>query len=93
MPRIRFENDDLEIEVPSGTTLSLAAQEADASLGFGCRAGTCGTCALTVLEGMDSLERRGYVEEDTLAVVGEAGPDRRLGCQIILRDQDVTVSW
>mgnify|MGYP000048905056 CR=1 FL=1 len=45
MPRVRFANDDLEIEVPPGTTLSLAAQEASATLGFGCRAGTCGTCA------------------------------------------------
>lgn len=93
MPRIRFENDDLEIEVPSGTTLSLAAQQADATLGFGCRAGTCGTCALSVDAGGKSLEPKGYVEQDTLEVVGEDGPDRRLGCQIILRDKDITVSW
>jgi 2Fe-2S ferredoxin len=93
MPRIRFENDDIEAEVPAGTTLSLAAGESGATLGFGCRAGTCGTCALTVEEGAEGIEAKGYVEQDTLQVVGEDGPERRLGCQIIVRDQDLTVSW
>ena len=93
MPIVRFENDDLEIEVQPGTTLSLAAMEAGASLGFGCRAGTCGTCALTVDAGGEGIEAKGYVEQDTLLVVGEDGPDRRLGCQIIVREADLTVSW
>jgi ferredoxin len=93
MPRVRFDNDDLEIEVPPGTTLSLAAQEASSTLGFGCRAGTCGTCALTVLSGQEGIESKGYVEQDTLLVVGEDGPGRRLGCQIIVRDEDLEVSW
>jgi ferredoxin len=93
VPRIRFLNDDLEIEVPAGTTLSLAAQEIGATLGFGCRAGTCGTCALTVEEGIRGIETPGYVEEDTLIAVGEDGPGRRLGCQIIVRDADLSVRW
>jgi ferredoxin len=93
MPIIRFVNDDFEVEVPSGTTLSLAASEAGASLGFGCRAGTCGTCAVTVEEGEDGIEAKGYVERDTLQVVGEDGDGRRLGCQIIIRDQDLSISW
>jgi ferredoxin len=93
MPRIRFSNDDLEVEVPAGTTLSLAAQESGSTLGFGCRAGTCGTCALYVVRGAGGIDPKGYVEADTLQVVGEDGPDRRLGCQIILRDQDLEVSW
>ena len=93
MPRIRFLNDDLEIEVPPGTTLSLAAQQAQASLGFGCRAGTCGTCALSIESGGGGLDPKGYVEQDTLEVVGEDGPGRRLGCQIILRNQDLEVRW
>jgi 2Fe-2S ferredoxin len=93
MPRIHFANDDIEAEVPAGTTLSLAASEAGATLGFGCRAGTCGTCAVTVEEGGDGIEEKGYVERDTLQVVGEDGDDRRLGCQIIIRDQDLTISW
>ena len=93
MPRIRFANDDIEIEVPHGTTISLAAQEAGATLGFGCRAGTCGTCALSVEAGAAGLDPKGYVEQDTLEVVGEDGPGRRLGCQIIVRDHDLEVRW
>lgn len=93
MPRVRFLNDDAEIEVAPGTTLSLAATEAGATLGFGCRAGTCGTCALTVEAGGEGIEPKGYVEQDTLQVVGEDGPQRRLGCQIIVRETDLTVSW
>jgi ferredoxin len=93
MPRVRFLNDDVTIEVPEGTTLSLAALQAEASLPFGCRAGTCGTCALTVVEGGAGLPAPGFVEEDTLAVCGQDGPGRRLGCQIILRATDVAVEW
>ena len=93
MPRIRFVNDEIEIEVPPGTTLSLAAQQAQVTLGFGCRAGTCGTCALSVESGGAGIDSRGYVEQDTLEVVGEDGPGRRLGCQNIIRDQDIAVSW
>ena len=93
MPLVHFVNDDIEIEVPPGTTLSLAATEAGATLGFGCRAGTCGTCALTVESGGEGIESKGYVEQDTLQVVGEDGPERRLGCQIIIRDADLAISW
>ncbi|RKZ16543.1 hypothetical protein DRQ53_06050 [bacterium] len=93
MPLIRFENDDLEAEAEVGAALSLIAHEADASLSFGCRAGTCGTCALSVIEGANAIAAAGYVEQDTLAVVGEDGPDRRLGCQIIVGDEDLNVSW
>lgn len=93
MPRIRFENDDLEVEVEEGTALSLAAFQSEAGLPFGCRAGTCGTCVITVTAGEENLDPPGFVEEDTLGVVGEAGPGRRLACQVILRDGDITVEW
>lgn len=93
MPRVHFLNDCVGIDVASGTTLSLAAQLAEASLAFGCRAGTCGTCVLTVVEGNESLDPIGFVEEDTLAACGADGPGRRLGCQIILRDREISVEW
>ena len=93
MPRVHFLNDELSIEVPAGTTLSLAAAEADATLPFGCRSGTCGACALEVVEGEPGLDPPGFVEGDTLEVCGLAGPGRRLGCQIILREDDLGVRW
>lgn len=93
MPRVHFLNDQVSVDVEVGTTLSLAAKRADATLGFACRAGTCGTCALTVVEGAESLDPPGFVEEDTLVECGSDGPGRRLGCQIILRAGDVSVQW
>lgn len=93
MPRVHFLNDDVHIDVAAGTTLSLAALRAEVSLPFGCRAGTCGTCALTVVAGLAQLDPQGFVEEDTLAACGADGPGRRLGCQIILREGDLTVEW
>ena len=93
MPVIHFRNDDVSLEVEPGTTVSSAATQAEASIPFGCRAGTCGACALSVEAGEASLEPRGFVEEDTLAVVGEDGPGRRLGCQLFVADEDLTLSW
>ena len=93
MPIVRFVNDEVEAEVESGSTLSTAAFEAGASLSFGCRAGTCGTCAVTVVSGASELDPLGFVEDDTLHVLGLAGSGRRLGCQIILRKGDLAVSW
>jgi ferredoxin len=93
MPRIRFHNDRLDHQARAGISLAQAALEAGASLPFGCRAGTCGTCVCRVLSGSGYQEDRGYVERDTLEVVGAFGPGRRLACQIILRDEDLEVAW
>lgn len=93
MPTIFFENDGLRAQVPEGTLLSSAAAEAGASLPFGCRAGTCGTCALWVEQGLATLDPPGFVEDDTLAVIGREGHRARLGCQLIVRSGDLRVSW
>ena len=93
MPRIHFVNDGIIHEFAPGTSLGQVAMEADASVAFGCRAGTCGTCVIDVVEGVESIEEPGFVEDDTLHEIGQHGRGRRLGCQIILRDQDLSVSW
>ncbi len=93
MPRIRFANDDLTVQVAAGISLPQAANEAGAGLPFGCRAGTCGTCVVTVLSGEENLDELGFVESDTLAVLGAQGPGRRLGCQIVLGEGDIEIAW
>jgi ferredoxin len=59
----------------------------------GCRAGSCGACAVKVLSGGDSLEPVSFIEENTLARVG-LGPGGRLTCQTRFRanlTEDVTL--
>jgi ferredoxin len=93
MALVTFVNDDRTVAVAPGTTLSRAALDAEATIPFGCRAGTCGTCVLRVERGLESLDAMGFVEQDTLTVIGADDPCARLGCQIILRGGDVAVRW
>lgn len=93
MPRVHFDNDGIVQEASAGTALPQVAQEGGASLPFGCRAGTCGACVLTVVAGEEGLDLPGFVEDDTMHVLGVHGEGRRLGCQIILRDGDIKVRW
>jgi len=93
MPTIRFLNDDIEHHVEVGASLQSAANDADAGLPFGCRAGTCGTCAIRVVKGGESLEDRGFVEDDTLGVVGVDDPSARLACQVFVGDGDLEIEY
>ncbi len=93
MPRIRFLNDEIEFDCAPGTSLPRAAVDAMAGLPFGCRAGTCGTCVIRVVEGAAGLPPAGFVELDTLAVTGHLEEDERLACQIILGDTDLALRW
>lgn len=93
MPRVRFLNDQIDGHGEPGTSLAKVAADAGATLPFGCRAGTCGTCVLHVLSGLEGIDEAGFVEDDTLHVLGLAAEGRRLGCQILLRDTDLEVAW
>jgi len=93
MPTIRFLNDDIEHEVEVGASLQSAANDADSGLPFGCRAGTCGTCVVHVVKGGESLEERGFVEQDTLGVIGEEDAEARLACQLFVGDGDLEIEY
>lgn len=93
MARLTFVNDRRTVVVSPGTTLSRAALDAEATIPFGCRAGTCGACVLRVERGLETLDAMGFVEQDTLNVIGVDDPCARLGCQIILRSGEVSVRW
>ncbi|HEX9642037.1 MAG TPA: 2Fe-2S iron-sulfur cluster binding domain-containing protein [Candidatus Krumholzibacteria bacterium] len=93
MPRVVFVNDSIEISAQTGVALPQAALEAGASLPFGCRSGTCGTCVCNVVRGDAYLDDMGFVEKDTLEVLGFAAPARRLACQIILKDEEIHITW
>lgn len=53
-------------------------------LPYGCRAGSCGSCRVTVTAGADLLEARGPVEQDTLERCKD--PEHvRLACRVRVR--------
>ena len=83
MPIVKFADDGATAEVAAGTTVQDVAEMADARHAFGCRDGMCGTCIVTVLEGMDALSPKGEEEADTLEAF-DGGPDDRLACQLVV---------
>ena len=92
MPKVRFEPDGIEIEVPVGTTILEASNKARAQVGSAC-GGVCGcsTCHVYVRQGFDSLSEQQENEEDILDKAFDVRPTSRLGCQARLSDEDVTV--
>jgi 2Fe-2S ferredoxin len=93
MPKVRFEPDGIEIEVPVGTSILEASQKAHAQVGSAC-GGVCGcsTCHVYVREGLSSLAPASDREEDIMDKAFDVRATSRLGCQSrILRDTNLVV--
>jgi 2Fe-2S ferredoxin len=93
MPKVRFEPDGIEIEVPVGTSILEASQRAHAQVGSAC-GGVCGcsTCHVYVKQGLPDLSPAEDREEDIMDKAFDVRPSSRLGCQSkILRDASVVV--
>ena len=89
MPKIRFEDDDLEVEAEVGANLRDVAMREGSSIPFGCEQGICGTCLIEVPEGDDNLNDAEDQEMETLEAMG-AEDGQRLACQC-QAEGDVTV--
>jgi 2Fe-2S ferredoxin len=82
MPRIRFEPDGIEVEVPVGTTILDAARKCGAPEGSACGGVcACSTCHVYVKEGFQALSEQSEREEDILDKAFDVKPTSRLGCQ------------
>jgi ferredoxin len=79
--RVRFLPEDLVVEAPAGTALQAIADAAEADITFGCRSGSCGTCRIRVLAGMEHCSAPAPEERDFLQGLG-APADHRLACQV-----------
>lgn len=79
--RVRFLPEDLVVEAPWGTRLQDIADASGADITFGCRSGSCGTCRVRVLSGLDHCSAPSPEERDFLQGLG-AAPDHRLACQV-----------
>ncbi len=93
MPKVRFEPEGIEIEVPVGTSILEASQKAHAQVGSACGGVcACSTCHVYVKQGLDDLAAASDREEDIMDKAFDVRPSSRLGCQSkILRDTTVVV--
>jgi ferredoxin len=80
---IHFLLDDLLVEAPEGCRLQEVVDACGADISFGCRSGSCGTCRVRVVRGLDHCPPPNAEERDFLAAL-DAPPDHRLACQLTL---------
>jgi ferredoxin len=88
---VHFTLEDMDVEVPVGSTFLDIVEACGADVTFGCRTGTCGTCRIRVDSGADHLSPVGAEEREFLCSL-EAAPQERLGCQVRVRG-DVKISY
>lgn len=88
MPRVRFVDQNLEIDVELGTSLLDAARRIDAPEGSACGGVcACSTCHVYVQAGAELLSDAEEDEEDILDKAFDVQMSSRLGCQAkLMRD-------
>lgn len=85
MAKIIFDDIHETSEIPDNSPIADVCR--DAGVPFNCTDGLCGTCVITILEGMDHLSEFNQAETDFL---GE--PDcQRLACQCKIKDGCIKV--
>jgi adenylate cyclase len=87
MHTIRFEGKTPGVaECDRETALLAASAKAGVPLNHRCGGhARCGTCLVTVLDGVEHLSEKGTAETRVLAAL-KAAPDQRLACQTWARD-------
>jgi ferredoxin len=84
MPTVFFEGNlfgpDCRVEIPEGGRLVDVCDRVQAPVPFSCRAATCATCRIEVVEGAELLEPREGAEAELLEILGDP-PQYRLACQ------------
>ncbi len=88
MAKVYFVNDDKEVEVPDGSNLRIL--EGKLSVLFACGEGICGSCMVTVKEGLENLEPPNEQEKATLENFG-AKPNQRLLCQAVIKSGRIVI--
>jgi 2Fe-2S ferredoxin len=92
VPKVRFEPDGIEIEVPVGTSILQASNRAHAQVGSACGGVcACSTCHVYVKEGLDDLSEASDREEDILDKAFDVKAISRLGCQSKIEDEGATI--
>ncbi|MCA9645284.1 MAG: 2Fe-2S iron-sulfur cluster binding domain-containing protein [Polyangiaceae bacterium] len=82
MAKVRFIDQDLEVEVPVGTSILQASKQIHAPEGDACGGVcACSTCHVYVEEGANLLSEAEEDEEDILDKAFDVRMTSRLGCQ------------
>ena len=88
MPKLIFDHNGDEIELPEDSPISEACEEA--GVPFACTEGVCGTCVIEIKEGKENLSPPTQEEEDFL---GEGCCHERLACQCRIRNGNIRISF
>lgn len=90
MVKVLFIDQNIEAEVPVGSTILAAAQSVEAPEGYAC-GGVCGcsTCHVYVEEGEELLSEAEEDEEDILDKAFDVRMNSRLGCQARIEREGV----
>lgn len=90
MAQVFFKSENKAFSTPPNTKLCDLVDEKKAQLPFGCRMGSCGTCRVVILAGMENLNPRTKAEELLFSQLTSVHPNERLGCQLTIFG-DVTI--
>ena len=92
MPKVRFEPDGIEIDVPVGTSILEASNKAHSQVGSACGGVcACSTCHVYVKQGLDDLSEAKDREEDILDKAFDVKANSRLGCQSKIENEDAVI--
>jgi ferredoxin len=82
MIRVRFEPAGFEIDAePGEAIIDITDANPAADVPYSCRAATCGTCRVRVVEGGEALSAAEIEEIEVLDIFGESPEEVRLCCQ------------
>ena len=91
MVRVHFLPEDLLVEAPVGALLVDIADASGADITFGCRSGSCGTCRVRVVRGLEHCSPMTAEERDFLAGL-EVPANERLACQVAVQG-DIEIDY
>ncbi len=90
MAVIEVKNDGKDVEVPDGSLL--VELDGKCSILFACKTGSCGSCKVRVLEGMENLEQPNEAEQAGLSIFA-TDPKERLMCVCRIKAGKISVEY
>ncbi|MBT0585731.1 ISC system 2Fe-2S type ferredoxin [Alteromonas oceanisediminis] len=92
LPHAELCPDGAVLEGDTGTSVLDVALANGIGIEHACeKSCACTTCHLVIREGFDSLDESDELEDDLLDKAWGLEPESRLGCQAIIKDEDLVV--